>query len=198
MILEPLSDKAPLSEKARAIAVAAIDAIHERGLDRFKLTDVARKAGVTTGAVTYYFEDKDALLLAAFDQTWQGLFSEIEAYDGGWELARFERSLPVSPERQKGWSVWLAFCGRAQTSNAINTHYRKAYARLEELLIEAAQHGEDDAARADIRTVIAAMDGIGLCATLHPDLWPAERQRETLNIMVGALFDQRQVSGESQ
>ena len=180
--------RADASQKAQAIAVAAIDAIHERGLDRFKLTDVARKAGVTTGAVTYYFEDKDALLLAAFDEIWQQMFNEIEDYEGDWELERFEHSLPVSAERRRGWSVWLAFCGRAQTSESINRHYRKAFAELEDRLARSTDMTSNEQQRRDIRVVIAAMDGIGLSATLHPDLWPPERQREALTTMVGHLF----------
>ncbi|MEO1046350.1 MAG: TetR/AcrR family transcriptional regulator [Pseudomonadota bacterium] len=177
-----------LPEKAQAIAAAAIDAIHEKGLDRFKLTDVARKAGVTTGAVTYYFEDKDALLMAAFNASWQRLFAQVEAYEHGWRLERFINSLPTSEDRQRSWSVWLAFCGRAQTSEAISEHYRLYYARLETLLLESIERENDETARHDIRTVIAAMDGIGLCATLHPELWPAKRQQQCLRDMLGHLF----------
>ena len=192
-----MTSREAINEKAQAIASAAIEAIHDRGLDRVKLTDVARKAGVTTGAVTYYFEDKDALLLAAFDETWRRMFSEIEAYEGGWALERFEHSLPTTPERQRGWSVWLAFCGRAQTSEAINRHYRAAYTELEDRLAAATGHGANDTAREDVRIVIAAMDGIGLCATLHPDLWPAERQRAALARMAGHLFENENTKGET-
>jgi len=182
--------RSDIPEKAQAIASAAVEAIHDRGLDRFKLTDVARKAGVTTGAVTYYFEDKDELLIAAFDETWRRMFSEIASYDGGWTLERFEHSLPVSDARKRGWSVWLSFCGRAQSSEEINRHYRESYSLLEDLLAESANSAGQSVTKDAIRSVIAAMDGIGLCATLHPDLWPAERQRETLRSMVGHLFRQ--------
>jgi len=177
-----------ISEKAQIIASAAVEAIYERGLDRFKLTDVARKAGVTTGAVTYYFEDKDSLLIAAFDETWRRMFTEIADYQGGWTFERFANSLPVDETRKRGWSVWLAFCGRAQTSTAINEHYRASYTRLENLLAESFAAHEEHVEPASIRDVIAAMDGIGLCATLHPDLWPAERQRVSLRSLVGHLF----------
>ncbi len=177
-----------INPKAQNIASAAVEAIYERGLDRFKLTDVARKAGVTTGAVTYYFEDKDALLIAAFDETWRRMFADIAAFEGGWVLERFEKSLPLDDKRRRGWSVWLAFCGRAQTSSEINQHYRKSYAQLEDLLMQSFAEHDDEVSRDDLRAVIAAMDGIGLCATLNEDLWPADRQRACLRQMIGHLF----------
>ncbi len=175
-----------LPKKAQAIAAAALDAIHEKGLDRVKLTDVARKAGVTTGAVTYYFEDKDAVLIAAFEESWRQLFKGIEAYEGGWEVERFLNCLPTTDQRRRGWSVWLAFCGRAQTSSTMNNLYRQAYAKLETLILSSA--GLTEADRNSVRQAIAALDGVGLCATLNPDLWPPENQETSLHAMLAPLF----------
>lgn len=177
------------TKKARAIAAAAVEAIREKGLDHFKLTDVARKAGVTTGAVTYYFDDKDALLTAAFEETWKRMFGEIEAFEGGWKIERFFNSLPITQENQNAWAVWLAFCGRAQTSEAINTQYRAFYSKLEALLLDSIKPSHPEVTPTAIRTVIAAMDGIGLCATLHPELWPPKRQRECLKDLLSNLFN---------
>ncbi|MCE7997449.1 MAG: TetR family transcriptional regulator [Rhodobiaceae bacterium] len=175
-----------LPKKAQAIAAAALDAIHEKGLDRVKLTDVARKAGVTTGAVTYYFEDKDAVLIAAFEESWRQLFRGIEAYEGGWEIERFLNCLPTTDQRRRGWSVWLAFCGRAQTSTTMNDLYRQAYAKLETLILCSA--GLKESERSIVREAIAALDGVGLCATLNPDLWPAKQQRSCLRTLLTPLF----------
>ncbi|MFN9711886.1 MAG: TetR/AcrR family transcriptional regulator, partial [Alphaproteobacteria bacterium] len=51
-----------------SIAEAAIRVIGDGGLENARLRDVARSAGVTTGAVTHYFDGKDAVLLAALDE----------------------------------------------------------------------------------------------------------------------------------
>ncbi|RWM46176.1 MAG: TetR family transcriptional regulator [Mesorhizobium sp.] len=47
------------------LAASACEAIAEWGLDRVKLVKIARSVGVTTGALTHYFPNKDTLLLAA-------------------------------------------------------------------------------------------------------------------------------------
>ena len=49
-------------ERRRALIEAAQDAVLARGLVALSLTDVAKQAGLTRGAVLYYFEDLDALL----------------------------------------------------------------------------------------------------------------------------------------
>ena len=146
---------------------------------------MARKASVTTGAVTYYFEDKDALLLAAFREVSAALFEQIRAFEGGWCIDRFVNSLPTSPTRRRHWSVWLAFCGRAQTSEPMNEIYRDFYAALEQTLADETGESDPARARALAGSTIAAVDGVGLCATLHPKLWPAVRQREALRTLLG-------------
>lgn len=48
-----------------ALVTAALDAAGEHGLRQLSLADVARRAGLTRGAVLYYYEDLDALLVEA-------------------------------------------------------------------------------------------------------------------------------------
>ena len=176
-------------ERAREITLAAIDAIAQRGLDRVKLTDVARHAGVTTGAVTYYFSDKDALLLAAFDEVGRQLFDAMRAYDGGWRLERFLNTLPTTRSRQRRWSVWLAFCGRAQAEAKLGRVYRDFYERVEAALAQATGIEDETQARTVAAEVIATVDGIGLCATLNARAWPAARQEQALNTLLASHFD---------
>ena len=180
-----------LPEKAARIVQAAVDAIYELGLDQVKLTDVAKKAGVTTGAVTYYFEDKDALLIAAFHWCCGAHLAEMQTISGGAPIEPFLGTLPTSPKRRRQWSVWLAFSVRAQTSKRMNRIYREHYDAAEQTVaaivgVADTQRGRDVAGK-----IIAAMDGVGLCATLNPQQWPAERQRRALEDLLSPLFSQR-------
>lgn len=180
--------QASYSAKADRITGAALDAIYEHGLDQVKLTDVARKAGVTTGAVTYYFEDKDALLKAAFRKVSDDLFDGMREYRGGWKIERFTNSLPTNRQRKMQWSVWLAFCARAQASHDMAAIYREFYHSVELAVAGISGFEKKETAREAAGQVIAAMDGIGLCATLHPKLWPAARQRKAIVELIGHLF----------
>jgi AcrR family transcriptional regulator len=51
--------------RRRAIAEAIFEVIGSRGLDAVSLRDVAAQAGVSMGAVQYYFASKDQMLLFA-------------------------------------------------------------------------------------------------------------------------------------
>ncbi|MBD3668977.1 MAG: TetR family transcriptional regulator, partial [Kangiella sp.] len=58
-IITIMPKKVDHKERRRAFTEAAIEVIAERGLDALRLVDVARAAGVTTGSLTHYFNDKD-------------------------------------------------------------------------------------------------------------------------------------------
>lgn len=57
----------PSTQKQRRIEVvdAALSAAAEHGLRNLSLTDVANQAGVTRGALLYYYEDLNAILVEA-------------------------------------------------------------------------------------------------------------------------------------
>lgn len=52
-------------ERRADLVEAALTAVGERGLRSLSLADVAEKAGLTRGAILYYYEDLDALLVEA-------------------------------------------------------------------------------------------------------------------------------------
>ncbi len=167
---------------------AAVDAIAERGLDGVKLMDIAAGAGVTTGAIGYYFRDKEDLLVAALEH-----LSRQVLVDGGAEAMTFFHGelglyLPTTGRARSFWRVWLAYCGAAPSSPTLLAAYRRFYEAIE---AQIAQHlrdrGVDDPV--DLAgAIVAAVDGIGLCATVAPDLWPVERQTRTLRTIVEALL----------
>ena len=56
-------------EKRDAILAAAADAINEQSAKGMTFADVARRVGLNTTSVTYYFKRKDDLAAAAFEHT---------------------------------------------------------------------------------------------------------------------------------
>jgi AcrR family transcriptional regulator len=50
------------------ILKAALDLFHERGFDSTTMRDIAGRAEMAIGAAYYYFESKDAIVLAIYDQ----------------------------------------------------------------------------------------------------------------------------------
>lgn len=57
--------RARASEKRRRLSAAAARVLHEQGVERTTLADIAQAAGVPVGNVYYYFKTKDDLIRAA-------------------------------------------------------------------------------------------------------------------------------------
>ena len=55
-------------ETRRRILAAALDLFQERGFAETTMRDIARNAGVATGAAYYYFPSKEHLFLAVLQQ----------------------------------------------------------------------------------------------------------------------------------
>jgi TetR/AcrR family transcriptional regulator, transcriptional repressor of bet genes len=183
-----------VASRRRAIAGAGIAVINNVGLDRARLRDVARAANVTTGAVTHYFDGKDAVLEAALEEVVRRILAKQDsarARAAPVNVRTFISDacsyLPIDADSRQEWRVWLAFWGRAIADERLRALHRRYYAEIVDRLIgllpsirtaDPAPSRRQLSRSADV--VIAAIDGVGTRATLEPELWPSRRQRETL------------------
>ena len=91
-------------ERRAALIEATIAAGAERGLRSLSLTDVAARAGLTRGAVLYYYEDLDALLVETHSAGVARFCDERDAVVGALDDPRrqlavaIERGLPHGPD----------------------------------------------------------------------------------------------------
>ena len=69
----------PKSEETRTrILNAALAVFRERGFDAATMREIATQAGVATGAAYYYFDTKDAIVLAFYDHAQQEMNPAID------------------------------------------------------------------------------------------------------------------------
>lgn len=85
--------------KRDRLVTAAAQVLHEQGVEKTSLADIARAADVPVGNVYYYFKTKDQLVEAAIDAHAQSLRQLTDALD---------TQHPTAPERLKallgGWA----------------------------------------------------------------------------------------------
>jgi len=68
------------SEETRGrILAAALELFRQQGFEAATMREIAVKAGVATGAAYYYFDSKDAIVLAFYDQAQKDMAPEMEA-----------------------------------------------------------------------------------------------------------------------
>lgn len=91
--------RARASQKRQRLTAAAARVLHEQGIERTTLADIAREADVPVGNVYYYFKTKDELVQAAL--------AEHRAHLD--ELTRTLDRLPDPRDRLKGLiEAWVA------------------------------------------------------------------------------------------
>jgi AcrR family transcriptional regulator len=68
------------SEETRTrILEAALAVFRERGFERSTMREIAAEAGVAVGAAYYYFESKDAIVMAFYERSQSEMRPQIEA-----------------------------------------------------------------------------------------------------------------------
>lgn len=187
--------------RRRDLAEAAVQVIGEQGIDNTRLVDVARAANATTGTIAHYFEDKDALLLAALDHVAQRILDELrpgrasELASVDLIIAKAVTLLPTDESTTRDWRVWLCFFSRAIADPALarinKAYYEEFRDGLDAVLRQQQSLGELDKSvdtRMTADSIIASLDGIGVRATLEPEEWPADRQRAQLESMLRPML----------
>jgi TetR/AcrR family transcriptional regulator, fatty acid metabolism regulator protein len=64
--------------KEKAILEAAVKVFAQHGYHRAKISAIANLAGVATGSVYLYFQNKEGILLTIFDQLWSELTRSLQ------------------------------------------------------------------------------------------------------------------------
>ena len=154
--------------RAQLIA-AAISSIHEYGLADATLARIARKAGVSTGIIHHYFDDKNDLIFETMRSLLEDLRLEVvqqlRRADGPREraMAVIEASFGSKQFSLEVMTAWLALYGSAQSSSELGRIIRIYHSRLHSNL----RHGfrelmTDEKARAAAEGAAAMIDGLWL------------------------------------
>jgi AcrR family transcriptional regulator len=112
---------------------AAVDLITEVGIDQVRLAAIARRAGMSSGQVMYYFTSKEHILLETLAwrdyQDLTGTHAAVAKLKGAWrQLEHFiGRYLPSSPA-DPSWILWLEAWARAPHNRQVSHFLEKLLA----------------------------------------------------------------------
>jgi AcrR family transcriptional regulator len=182
-------------EARRAELAAAVWRLASRaGLDFLTMRRVAAEAGWSTGALAHYFDDKEELLVFAFqtvaDRVGRRIVKAAEHTRDPLELVRTQlvEGLAIDSERRAEVRVWFAFLGLAESQPRLAKAGRDAYRlwreRVAKTLAAAQRQGlVDDGVdpKRAAAALVALVDGIAIQATFDPRAVSAERQLELLD-----------------
>jgi transcriptional repressor BetI len=170
--------------RRRQLIEATIASIHEVGFAESSLSRISARAGVSTGIVHHYFEDKAELLESTLrslgTKLRQAVVSRLDRATTPAErlLAVIDGNIGTDQFTPEGVSAWLAFWAQVPVSERLARVQRIIISRLHDNLVHALKGlGRDDAE--DIACVTEALiDGLWLRAALSsrgPDSARARR-----------------------
>ena len=180
-----MGSSADLTETQEAILDATMSCIVRDGLDGTSLRDVAREADVSLGLLSYHFDDRRALILAAFglatDRLLAASLDSLEGVDGAEERVRaFVRGSFHGQFLEPDYlALRIALWAISRTDDQIevvekghNTRYKDTMARL----IVEARPSLDPRVAADRATdVTAVQNGLWLNWARYADRAALER-----------------------
>lgn len=163
--------------REEAVLHAASLAIAELGLANVRVADIAERAGIGPGHVSYYFPSKSELLMRAFRWSEAGLHDrieeEIDQIPDPWKrlLRLFELAASKGPG-DPGWILWFEVWAKAGTDPMVSEGGDQLDARWRGALAGAIRYGCGDGTFVtdDVDEVVLALsamvDGLSIQTTL--------------------------------
>ncbi|ETX06089.1 MAG: hypothetical protein ETSY2_19165 [Candidatus Entotheonella gemina] len=189
------SIRKPRQDRSRRTLEAMLDAVEvliaERGVDVLKLSDIAARAGYTTGAIYARFRDKEALLEQLYDRF---VTRAIETMDQGYAtltaegvdlteaLTLWVRTL-IAHQRQN-WSLRNAFLTRIQIEESYRLRSRDLTLHAAWVLRQVLEQHHDRIAHDDLDQA-AGMAALIIYATIEQ----AITLREPVSVYLPASDD---------
>jgi AcrR family transcriptional regulator len=178
------------AERRAQVLRAARTCIVALGYEHTTMRDIAETAGVSTGTVVHYFNDKETVLEAALldkiTDTGIAFRAALTGARSAWE--RLERlvdaSLPATDEIRDEWRLWLTFWGEATRNERLRAVSERQHQRwtrfLARILRDGIATGEFMPVDPEVTaTQIAALiDGLAIQATLGNPALPPARMRQ--------------------
>ena len=171
--------------------VVAAEGVHQATMRR-----IAAEAGVTTGFVTHYFDDKQSLVADAVRHNNRRASDRVAAGIGENRglvalEAAVEAMLPIDADRRQEWQVGLACWGPTTPGEQAVEELRSGWRSLEKLLAMLLRQAVDDdelPAAIDIDyeagRLVALIAGVGMLAGIES---PARIRRDAKRMLVDQI-----------
>jgi AcrR family transcriptional regulator len=187
------------AERKDQIQRATCAVIAESGIRDLRMTDVAKRAGVSSGTVHYYFESKQALIHAAFEYNFRhSLLRRVEILaTGGDALTLLERVVesyaPADPDSVAAWRVWAELWVHGLREPRLRELNEAIYGEWREIVVGLVRDAQEQGLLVDgdpvqlANTIVAMIDGLAIQVLLGSRAMTPARMRETCRAYVNSL-----------
>ncbi|QYB01515.1 TetR/AcrR family transcriptional regulator [Rhodococcus sp. USK10] len=175
------------------LAAALFDVAAESGLEGASVREVAKRAGVSIGAVQHHFSTKDEMFAFALRTLVDKLLTRLAEIDRDGDpaqdlFAAMSQLLPLDESRSREAHVRAAFAVRAATSPSLAEIRRTTLFTIRTGLSAVLIGIGTPEAETRAALLLATVDGLALEAIGSPDLYPSEYLEHALEVQIGMIL----------
>jgi AcrR family transcriptional regulator len=193
----PRAFRPPGPNRPEQILAAASRAIQQRGFANTRIADIAREAGMSTGAIHYYFDVKDEVLTAALKWASERLFDKLDVLSLGATSERerlaqvIEVAVPEPGPRRGEYVLWIELWVRALQEPQLLPVCEELSRRWRNYFYDTVRRGAESGEFETVadpdevaERLIALVDGLGFELLLGYSWTSPERMRERVDAFV--------------
>lgn len=161
--------------RKREFVAASWDLIAREGIGAATLRKVSAEAGCTTGALTHYFPDRNALLIetlrtahfAAAERMLKAALAAETPFDR--LRAIVLEAMPFDDIRLQEWRIWIAFWAATSESDELSQENARRYVEWRELIEETLSPliADTSMLRHEVAMLMAHVDGASVRIALN-------------------------------
>lgn len=171
------------------LAAALFDVAADAGLENASVREVAKRAGVSIGAVQHHFSTKDDMFAFALGKFVDKVLTRLATVEQDDDPARalfgaLSQLLPLDEQRAREAHVITAFAVRAATSPALAEIRRKTLFTVRTGISAVLIGIGTPEAETRAALLLATVDGLALDAVGSPALYPPEYLQHVLETQI--------------
>lgn len=187
------------AERKEQILRATCEVISDKGINALRVTDVAKRAKISTGSVHYYFETKRDLTHAAFEWNFARSLARRESIltrhtNPRERLRAFVNSyLPRDDETTAAWRVWAETWVEALHDPELRKLNDRVYGEWRSMITQIIRDGQEQGVIIEgdpvvlANTVVSMIDGLSIQSLVGSRHMTGARMREVCNNLVDAI-----------
>lgn len=187
------------AERKEQILRAACEVISDKGINAMRVTDVAKRAKISTGSVHYYFETKRDLTHAAFEWNFARSLARRESIltrhtNPRERLRAFVNSyLPRDEETTAAWHVWAETWVEALHDPELRKLNERVYGEWRSMITEIIRDGQAQGVIIDAdpvllaNSVVSMIDGLSMQSLVGSRHMTAARMRAVCDNLIDAI-----------
>ncbi len=187
------------AERREQILRAACEVISDKGINAMRVTDVAKRAKISTGSVHYYFETKRDLTHAAFEWNFTRSLARrksiLTRYTNAHDrLQAFVDSyLPRDDETTAAWHVWAETWVAALHDPDLRDLNERVYGQWRSMITEIVRDGQAEGVIIDgdpillANTVVSMIDGLSIQSLVGSRHMTWARMRAVCGQLIDAI-----------